>query len=96
MVDAEPMQRNLDSTRGLVFSGQLLLDLAAAGMLREEAYLWCSDMRWKRGKTKPISERLSDRSGCQALFIRRTIGRSFSLQRQLEKCRRDFPQGFRK
>ncbi len=25
-------------TRGLVFSGQLLLDLAAAGMLREQAY----------------------------------------------------------
>src|SRR6185295_19143242 len=32
------MRRNLDLTRGLVFSGQLLLDLAAAGMLREKAY----------------------------------------------------------
>src|SRR6202167_1789286 len=29
------MRRNLDSTRGLIFSGQLLLDLAAAGMLRQ-------------------------------------------------------------
>ena len=34
----ERMRRNLDLTRGLVFSGQLLLDLAAAGMLREDAY----------------------------------------------------------
>jgi adenylosuccinate lyase len=34
----ERMRRNLDSTRGLVFSGQLLLDLAASGMLREQAY----------------------------------------------------------
>lgn len=34
----ERMKRNFDSTRGLVFSGQLLLDLAAAGMLREQAY----------------------------------------------------------
>lgn len=34
----ERMRRNLDLTRGLVFSGQLLLDLAAAGMLREQAY----------------------------------------------------------
>ena len=34
----ERMRRNLDSTRGLVFSGQLLLDLAAGGMLRETAY----------------------------------------------------------
>jgi len=32
------MLRNLESTRGLIFSGQLLLDLAAAGMLREQAY----------------------------------------------------------
>ncbi len=34
----ERMLRNLESTQGLVFSGQLLLDLAAAGMLREQAY----------------------------------------------------------
>jgi adenylosuccinate lyase len=34
----ERMRRNLDSTHGLIFSGQLLLDLAAAGMLREQAY----------------------------------------------------------
>ncbi|MGH9665628.1 MAG: adenylosuccinate lyase, partial [Bryobacteraceae bacterium] len=32
------MLRNLELTRGLIFSGQLLLDLAAAGMLREQAY----------------------------------------------------------
>jgi len=34
----ERMRRNLEMTKGLVFSGQLLLDLAAAGMLREQAY----------------------------------------------------------
>jgi adenylosuccinate lyase len=34
----ERMRRNLDLTRGLIFSGQLMLDLAAAGMLREKAY----------------------------------------------------------
>jgi len=32
------MQKNLESTGGLIFSGQLLLDLAEAGMLREDAY----------------------------------------------------------
>jgi len=37
-VSPDRMKRNLDLTRGLVFSGQLLLDLSAAGMLREEAY----------------------------------------------------------
>ncbi|MBM3773819.1 MAG: adenylosuccinate lyase [Acidobacteria bacterium] len=38
VVYPERMRRNLEMTRGLVFSGQLLLDLAAAGMLREQAY----------------------------------------------------------
>jgi adenylosuccinate lyase len=32
------MFRNLESTGGLIFSGQLLLDLAAGGMSREDAY----------------------------------------------------------
>jgi adenylosuccinate lyase len=32
------MMKNLESTHGLVFSGQLLIDLAAAGMSREDAY----------------------------------------------------------
>jgi adenylosuccinate lyase len=38
LVYPERMRRNVDLSRGLVFSGQLLLDLAAAGMLREDAY----------------------------------------------------------
>ena len=32
------MKRNLESTGGLIFSGLLLLDLAEAGMMREDAY----------------------------------------------------------
>ncbi len=32
------MLKNLESTGGLIYSGQLLLDLTEAGMLREEAY----------------------------------------------------------
>src|SRR5581483_6411116 len=38
VVYPDRMRRNLDLTKGLVFSGQLLLELAAAGMLREKAY----------------------------------------------------------
>jgi adenylosuccinate lyase len=37
-VDTERMRRNLDSGRGLVFSGQLLLELTARGLSREDAY----------------------------------------------------------
>jgi adenylosuccinate lyase len=38
LVYPDRMKKNLESTGGLIFSGQLLLDLAEAGMLREEAY----------------------------------------------------------
>jgi adenylosuccinate lyase len=34
------MLENLNATRGLVFSGQLLLALTQAGVSREEAYVW--------------------------------------------------------
>jgi adenylosuccinate lyase len=37
-VDEARMRRNLESTSGLVFSGQLLLELTARGMRREDAY----------------------------------------------------------
>ena len=37
-VDEVRMRRNLDSSKGLVFSGQLLLELTARGMKREDAY----------------------------------------------------------
>jgi adenylosuccinate lyase len=37
-VNTERMRRNLDSSRGLVFSGQLLLELTARGLRREDAY----------------------------------------------------------
>jgi adenylosuccinate lyase len=38
LVYPQRMLRNLESTGGLIFSGQLLLDLAEAGMQREDAY----------------------------------------------------------
>ncbi len=37
-VDEARMRRNLESTNGIVFSGQLLLELTARGMRREDAY----------------------------------------------------------
>jgi adenylosuccinate lyase len=40
VVNAARMLENLNVTRGLVFSGQLLLELSAAGVAREESYRW--------------------------------------------------------
>jgi len=40
LVYPERMKKNLDMGGGLVYSGQLLLELAATGVLRETAYRW--------------------------------------------------------
>jgi adenylosuccinate lyase len=54
LVYPERMLKNLESTGGLIFSGQLLLDLAESGMSREDAYSLVQShaMRaWKEGLT---------------------------------------------
>lgn len=64
------MLKNLESTGGLIFSGQLLLDLAESGMLREDAYrlvqthamrAWKEDLIFREeiAKVPEIIERLS-------------------------------------
>ncbi len=64
------MLKNLESTGGLIFSGQLLLDLAESGMSREDAYRlvqthamnsWKNDLifRDEIAKVPEITARLS-------------------------------------
>ncbi len=48
----ERMLKNLESTGGLIFSGQLLLDLVEAGAPRDEAYKWVQEnamAAWESG-----------------------------------------------
>ena len=49
----ERMLKNMELTRGLAYSGQLLLDLTRKGVAREEAYVWvqrCSMRVWNEDK----------------------------------------------
>jgi adenylosuccinate lyase len=53
VVKPQRMLENLHATRGLVFSGQLLLELTAAGAAREEAYYWVQRnalVSWDEGR----------------------------------------------
>ncbi len=95
IVYPERMKANLESTGGLVFSGQLLLDLAEAGMQREEAYrlIQRHAMRaWKEGlnfrelvfNDKEITSRIS----------REKLKRAFDLQRQLRNVDKIFARVF--
>ena len=94
-VSPERMRRNLDLTRGLIFSGQLLLDLAAAGMLREHAY------RLVQGHALRAWEREGDfRAAVEsdpeisAVLAPEQIAQSFSLERQLRHIDQIFARVF--
>ena len=95
LVYPERMLRNLEITRGLVFSGQLLLDLAAAGMLRESAY------RLVQGHAMQAWHDESDfRAAIQAdpeigkFLTSAQLAESFSLDRQLRNVDRIFARVF--
>src|SRR5579864_2824806 len=80
----ERMLLNLESTQGLIFSGQLLLDLAAAGMLREQAYklVQTHAMRaWESGQSFRAAVE-SDPKVLSFLSLEK-IKAAFSVDRQL-------------
>ena len=95
LVYPERMRRNLESTKGLVFSGQLLLDLAAAGMLREDAYrvVQAHAMRaWEEeGDFRAAVE--SDPE-IRATLPPLKIAETFSLERQLRNVDKIFARVF--
>jgi len=53
VVYPERMLKNIELTRGMAYSGQLLLDLTRKGILREDAYRWiqrCAVKVWEEDK----------------------------------------------
>jgi len=53
VVYPERMLKNIELTRGMAYSGQLLLDLTRKGILREDAYRWiqrCAMKVWEEDK----------------------------------------------
>jgi adenylosuccinate lyase len=92
----ERMKRNLESTGGLVFSGQLLLDLVEHGVSREDAYrmvqqhamrAWKEDLNFQDLvlKDKEITRRVP----------RQQIEYAFDLKRQLRNIDKIFARVFK-
>jgi adenylosuccinate lyase len=95
VVNAERMKRNLDSTRGLVFSGQLLLDLAAAGMLREKAYLLVQSHAMSAWQSEgDFQGSISADPEVLELLSPQQIAESFSLDRHLRNVDHIFARVF--
>jgi len=90
------MKANLESTKGLVFSGQLLLDLVEHGVSREDAYrlvqghamrAWKEDLDFRQLV-------LQDKSITGRVPVKQ-IGRAFDLKRQLRNIDKIFARVFK-
>ena len=78
------MRQNLESTRGLICSGQLLLDLAAAGMLREQAYRVVQGHAMHAWETEGDFRALIENDKEVLSFLKmEQIQRAFSVERYL-------------
>jgi adenylosuccinate lyase len=83
-VNVERMKRNLDSGRGLVFSGQLLLELTAKGMRREDAYTIVQAHAMDAWKTEgDFRARVAADPAVRAVLSEKEIAEVFRLERYL-------------
>jgi adenylosuccinate lyase len=95
VVNRERMLENLNATRGLIFSGQLLLELTASGIAREEAYAWV-----QRNATRAWDEGLdfhalvSQDPDISRALKPEQIARAFDLRTQLRNVDRIFERVF--
>jgi adenylosuccinate lyase len=85
LVYPERMKKNLESTGGLIFSGQLLLDLSEAGMMREDAYrlvqshamrAWKEDLNFREevARDQAITKLLSPEKLAKTFDYTRQLG----------------------
>jgi len=80
----ERMLRNLHSTQGLIFSGQLLQDLVEKGMTREEAYKCVQEHATAAWQTETsFHDRVAADSRIAQFLDAASLARTFDLPRQL-------------
>ena len=94
LVYPERMKKNLESTGGLIFSGQLLLDLAEAGMMREDAYrlVQAHAMRaWKEDLV--FRDEVAKDAAITALLSAGEAGADLRLHAAVGQCGRDLQAG---
>ncbi|MEJ2008674.1 MAG: adenylosuccinate lyase [Acidobacteriota bacterium] len=93
----ERMQDNLDLLKGLIFSGQLLLDLTDKGVAREEAYRWVQRNAMQVWKTREDFKSLVQRDpDVRSRLSAKEIAAVFNTRRYLKHVDQIFKQVFGK
>ena len=78
------MQRNLDSTMGLIFSGQLLQDLVEHGAPREDAYKWVQGHALSAWESETsFRDRIAGDANIRKFLDEKALAHTFDLKRQL-------------
>ena len=78
------MQRNLDSTMGLIFSGQLLQDLVEHGASREDAYKWVQGHAMAAWESETaFKDRIAADPNIRKFLDEKALAHTFDLKRQL-------------
>ena len=93
----ERMMANLESTHGLVFSGQLLLDLVESGVSREDAYRLVQSHAMRAWKEDlDFHELVLNDPEIRGRVPRAKIEHAFDLKRQLKNIDKIFARVFPK
>jgi adenylosuccinate lyase len=91
----ERMMANLESTHGLVFSGQLLLDLVESGVSREDAYRLVQNHAMRAWRENlDFHELILDDPEIRGRVPRAKIEHAFDLKRQLKNIDKIFARVF--
>ena len=96
VVYGDAMRRNLEQLRGMVFSGQVLLDLAARGISRENAYRMvqsCAMRVWESGGS--LRDELGRDAEIARLLGAETLDEAFDLDIHLRHLDLVFDRVFR-
>lgn len=97
LVYPKRMLKNLESTGGLVFSGQLLLDLAEHGMSREDAYRLVQKHAMRAWKEDLVFHDLvMNDPEITSRVPKKQLEHAFSLERQLRNVDKIFARVFGK
>jgi adenylosuccinate lyase len=95
VVHPDRMRDNLERSRGVVFSGQVLLELAARGISREQAYTWVQRNAMRSfEERRPFKDLLLADADIMRVLMRDDIDRAFDLNVQLRHVDEIFARVF--
>jgi adenylosuccinate lyase len=96
VVNPDRMRQNLELSRGVVFSGTVLLELAQRGVSREQAYEWVQRNAMRSyDEKKDFKQLLLADEDVMAVLDRKTVDDAFDLNVQLKNVGKIFERVFK-